>query len=80
MSYEKLIPYADDNIIISMGNHLSSRVSRQTNRSIMAFIQRIGPTSLKPEKQPRTIGSFPPPYLIVPLVYIGSKHLPLGLL
>ena len=45
----------------------------------MPFIQWIGPTPLKPEKQPQIIAPFPPLCLSVPLVYLGSKCLPLGL-
>ena len=45
----------------------------------MLFIRWIGPTPLKPEKQPQMIAPFPPPYLTVPLVYLESKRLPLGL-
>ena len=45
----------------------------------MPFIEWIGPTPLKPEKQPKTIVPFPPPCFTVPLVYLESKRLPLGL-
>ena len=45
----------------------------------MPFIRWIGPTPLKPEKQPQTIPRFPPPCLTAPIVYLGSKHLPLDL-
>ena len=45
----------------------------------MPFIQWIGPTPLKPEKQPQTNAPLLPPCLTIPLVYLESKCLPLGL-